>query len=191
MERGRQTRVAILEAAVELLGRAGPDGFSAAALARAAGVSKATIFHHFASIDDIPLAAFDQIWHSMLQQEHYSDLALPEYLQALGEDVIRTARERRDFLNAYFAFFTRAIFDPRMRGRMAGGAAATHAALLSALGQRMPAGCPPERLAAAARLIEMTLDGLGLHLLVLDAESELRAAWALCAELISGLGSAQ
>ncbi len=59
---GERTRAAILKATLRLLGRAGPDAFSASTLAKAAGVSKATLFHHFSSIEEIPLAAFEQFW---------------------------------------------------------------------------------------------------------------------------------
>ncbi len=64
---GEATRKEILDAALKLLGRGGPDAFSAGALAREANVSKATIFHHFASVDDILLAAFD--WRRSLELE--------------------------------------------------------------------------------------------------------------------------
>ena len=50
----RDTRSAIIDAAIIVLGRGGPDAFSAASLAREVGVSKATLFHHFPSIDEIP-----------------------------------------------------------------------------------------------------------------------------------------
>lgn len=66
---GDQTRMVILEAALKLLGRAGPDACSASTLAKEAGVSKATLFHHFGSIEDIPLAAFERFWLQSLAMD--------------------------------------------------------------------------------------------------------------------------
>ena len=57
----RDTRAAIVDAAVAILGRDGAEGLSASALAREVGISKATLFHHFSSIDEIPLVAFERM----------------------------------------------------------------------------------------------------------------------------------
>ena len=54
-----ETRQAILSAAITLMGRGGAGARSAAELAAEVGISKATVFHHFRSIDEIPVAALD------------------------------------------------------------------------------------------------------------------------------------
>lgn len=54
--------MAVQEAAVRILSCDGPDRFSASALAREAGVSQATMFHHFRTIDEIPVVAIEQFW---------------------------------------------------------------------------------------------------------------------------------
>jgi AcrR family transcriptional regulator len=181
MNKGERTRAAILEAAVELLGRAGPDGFSAAALAREAGVSKATLFHHFETLDMIPLAALEQHLLSALAVEQHRDLPLREFLEALGRGFIATADERRDFLKAYFVFFTKAIFDQRFRARLTAGSHELHQAMTRALAPRVA----PARVETTARLVEMALDGLGLHLLVVGDMAQIEQAWSMLVDLVT------
>lgn len=65
----RDTRAAIIEAAVSILGHEGPAGLTASALTRAVGISKATLFHHFRTIDEIPLVALE---HLALQLQAFS-----------------------------------------------------------------------------------------------------------------------
>jgi AcrR family transcriptional regulator len=185
MERGKQTRAAILEAAVELLGREGPDGFSAAALAREAGVSKATLFHHFDALDAIPLAAFEQMLLETLTLEHRVDLPLRTYLETVGQDVISMAQERRDFLNAYFVFFTKALFDPRFRDRLAAGVRELHTVMKGVMAKQLERRTPRLDVEATTRLVGIALDGLGLHLLVIGDAAQLEAAWALLIDLLA------
>ncbi|MBA3471490.1 MAG: TetR/AcrR family transcriptional regulator [Herpetosiphonaceae bacterium] len=182
--------MAILEAALDLLGNHGPDGFTAAALAQAAGVSKATLFHHFATLDLIPLAAFEQVWLKALAPEQLADVPLRAYLEGLGQELIVTARERRAFLNAYFVFFTQALFSPPLRQRLVESSQTMHRVLREALLAKLPASMPAATLEATVHLVELALDGMGLHLLVLSEEQDLARAWTRLIDLIAPDGDA-
>jgi AcrR family transcriptional regulator len=185
MDKGQRTRAAILKVAADLLGREGPEGFSAAALAREAGVSKATLFHHFDTLDAIPLAALEQLFLEAMTREQRADLPLRAYLEALGQDVMAVVHERRDFLNAYFVFFTKALFDPRFRDRLAAGVQELHTAMKQALAGRLADGRSPADADVMAHLVGLALDGLGLHLLVIGDAAQLEAAWALITDLLA------
>ena len=185
MRKGEHTKLMIVEAALDLLGTQGSDGFTAAALAQAAGVSKATLFHHFATLDLIPLAAFEHIWLTAMKQERLTDVPLRTYLEALGREVMETARERRTFLNAYFVFFMQAIFIPPLRQHLVESAQSMHRALKETLAAKLPPRMPAATVEATVHLIELALDGLGLHLLVLTEERELAQAWTRLVDLIA------
>jgi AcrR family transcriptional regulator len=185
MKPGERTRARILEASIRLLGREGPDGFSASALAAEAQVSKATLFHHFGTLDEIPLAALEQMWLDVLERRADSDLQLHAYLEALGREVLQTAGEHRTFLRAYFAFFTKAIFDPRFRERLSTGAEEMHAALMREIGPRLGRSRSPADAEALAYVVEMGLDGLALHLLVGRDPDRLWEGWAALARMIA------
>jgi len=184
MGRGAHTRARILEAATELLGREGPDGFSAAALARAAGVSKATIFHHFETLNEIPLVALEHLFIDSMARTDAPDLDLTGYLGRLQEDALDVMHTERRFLNAYFVFLTKALFDDRVRERFSAGALQMHEALRSALEPRLPPGTPPGEADEVARLAGAVLDGVALHHLVMEDHDRLDRAWGRFMELL-------
>ena len=128
---GEETRKEILNAALTLLGRGGPDAFSAGALAREVNVSKATIFHHFASVDEILLAACD--WRQSVELEGHQPRSARAYLDGLGQQLVRAAQGDPVLLRAQAVFVTRAIFDREMNARLSEGVADMHRLVVEAL----------------------------------------------------------
>lgn len=181
----RDTRTAIVEAAIAVLGRDGPDGFSASALAREVGVSKATLFHHFNSIDEIPVHAFEHMVAKGLEIDIPARAGLGRIVAALGAGNFGLVDTRRDFLNAYFVFIARAMFDPRMAEMVRRSG--------EALLQRMQALLRPHvgsdaEAAAMARLVAIYLDGLAIHLMAFHDRPEIEAASVLFSRLVDREG---
>lgn len=184
---GDRTRAAILEATVTLLGREGPDAFSASTLAKEAGVSKATLFHHFGTIDDIPHEALQHLFSQAISQGSGNSQSARDYLQELGQQVILLARKRRNFLRANVVFLTKAIFDSRLRQRMAVGALQMHRLMTQALSEKLPKTVSASEIEATARMVEIALDGLMFRLAVIRSAEELaesKRAWTLLIELL-------
>ena len=169
---------------MELLGREGPDAFSASALAREAGVSKATIFHHFESLDEIPLEALEGLFIAAMDGTDDPELDLFEYLQTLKDDALAMIQTERRFFNAYFVFLTKALFDTRVRERFSAGAFMMHDTLRAALEPRMPPGTSPEEADEVARLVGAVLDGISLHYMVMDDHDRLHRAWGRFMDLM-------
>jgi len=183
---GERTKAAILDAALRLLGRAGPDGFSASSLAVEAGVSKATLFHHFQSVDEIPLAAFERYWLSSLGGESRKSGSPRHYLCELGEQLIIQARKDREFLRAQLVFTTKAMFDARLRSRLEQGATQMHRVVVKELSARLP-DASREEIEFMARSAEMALDGLMISLLLRSDRKEMKKArrvWLRFVELL-------
>lgn len=184
---GDRTRAAILEATIALLGREGPDAFSASTLAKETGVSKATLFHHFGSIDDIPHEALQHLWSQAIAQGSGNSQSVRDYLQELGQHVILLARKRRNFLRANVVFLTKAIFDLQLRRRMAAAALQMHRLMTHALSEKLPKTVSASKIEATARMVEIALDGLMFRLAVIRTSKELaesRRAWSLLIELL-------
>jgi AcrR family transcriptional regulator len=184
---GKDTRNAIIDAALRLLGRGGTEAFSAAALAREADVSKATIFHHFASIDRIPIAAFERLWSQSLTIEAEQPTSAREYLFGLGQQLADMTKHNRDLLRAQTVFFMRAIFDRELSERLSQGAEVMHGLVVGALRSRLRQGISREEIELKARLAEMTLDGLMIGLVTyLDAERQAVAikAWRRLVDML-------
>lgn len=184
---GEQTRKEILKAVLTLMGRGGPDAVSAGALSKEASVSKATIFHHFASVDKILLAAFD--WRQSLELEGEQSTTARDYLNGLGEQLLRAAQDDPTLLKAQAAFVARAMFDQEMNARLSEGVAEMHGLIAEALRVRLPSSVSGGEITSIALLVELALDGLMVNLVTRNEEPAcFRSAWALFAEkLLAGL----
>jgi AcrR family transcriptional regulator len=180
MTRGEDTRSRILRSAVELMGREGPEHFTASALAREVGVSKATLFHHFAAFDEIPLAALEEVLMDAMTRLEDDDLPLRDYLEGMGREMDVIAHNER-FLNAYFVFFIKGIFDNRVRERLAEGGFTLHRQVMASLAPRLT---PGEDTEALARLAEVILDGIALHHLLMGDHEVLDRAWHRFIDLV-------
>jgi AcrR family transcriptional regulator len=180
---GEETRKEILNAALALLGRGGPDAFSAGALAREVNVSKATIFHHFASVDEILLAACD--WRQSLELEGHQPTSARAYLDGLGQQLVRAAQNDPVLLKAQAVFVTRAIFDREMNARISEGVADMHRLVVGALRARLPSNVSDAEIESIARLTEMALDGLMINLVMrTDERAQFQHAWTLMVDLL-------
>ena len=62
MRKGQRTRQRILDQTAELFNQQGYAGASMSDIMRATGLKKGGIYNHFASKDDLALAAFDEAW---------------------------------------------------------------------------------------------------------------------------------
>lgn len=170
----RETKTAILQAAIALLGRAGADGFSASALAAETGVSKATLFHHFKSMDDIPIEALDLLSDQALAFDLPADAGLAEFLEEIGEISFNILEARRGFLQAYFTFVSKAMFDPRLKAKMQISLNGAKAQVQELLSIYVP---DPTRARDLTNMVMILLDGGMMHILLLQNEAEVRAMW--------------
>lgn len=183
---GERTRAAILDAAIRILGRDGPDRFSASALAKESGVSKATLFHHFRSFDDIPIVAMERYWSGSLSAEKKNAASPRAYLLQLGAQIVDLPHKQAAFLKAHAVFLVKAMFEPRLHARLAEGAAATHGHMVRELAARLPKRRKAD-MEATARMIEMTLDGLMMGMATADsreARQRSRRAWGRFVDLL-------
>lgn len=99
-EKKRKTRQAILQAAVRLFGDHGYERTSIAALARAAGVGKGTIYSYFQTKSEIFLAfCEDELDHvyAEVAEKTGADATLTEQLMALFLGEFRYVTRHKDF----------------------------------------------------------------------------------------------
>jgi AcrR family transcriptional regulator len=181
MDAGVSTRTRILHAALDLMGREGPDRFSASALAREAGVSKATLFHHFSALDEIPLAALEEMLLDSMREVENTSASLQESLEGLHGQ-LDAILHREGFLRTYFVFLVKGMYDERFRERLSAGAMELHERIRSAMAQHLAPGEDPD---VTARMLEVMLDGLALHHLLLADHDLLERAWKRFARLLT------
>ena len=182
------SRQSIIEAATALMSSGGPEALTASALAEAAGVSKATLFHHFKSLDDIVLEAFEQFIMALPSIGGDAPASLREWLLALGSDTTAAVGDAPRLSRAYFAFVSRAQSDERLRRRLAEIIEAVVLAFESSLAGYRPASTP-ERRTALANLVLIAGDGLAIHRGLFPERSQSQeAAWRAFVDLVAPQG---
>jgi AcrR family transcriptional regulator len=183
-QQGERTRRRILEAGIELLGEAGADAFTASALARAAGVSKATLFHHFTTLDEVALEAFVQLFAPTLEPGT-KRAGLVGYVAKLGRDTLEIASSNTAFLRTYFGFLVRALFDARYKEQIVRRGRTLHDQMVAQLAPRLPPKTTATEVEDLARLLEAALDGLALSYLIHGSTREYRRSWSLLQEMVA------
>lgn len=174
----RDTRAAIIEAAVSILGRTGSAGLTASTLTQAVGISKATLFHHFRTVDEIPLVALE---HLTLQLQAFSPSekkSSRRTIEALGQAADALVEDQRDFLNAYFVFFSKALFDKTLRDKLAACGAQSRAVIAELVRTNIEGAKTARDVEDFVNLIAMMLDGLSLHLLLARDKRPIMRAWS-------------
>jgi AcrR family transcriptional regulator len=168
----------IVEAAIHLLARGGAGALSASALATAAGVSKANVFHHFPRLDDVILEAFEQSVLAMPSLDPAPGTSLREWLLCLGTDTVAVMDADPARSSAYTAFLLSAYGDERLRTRLERFARTMEERFEAALLLLAPQAFDAKSRKALAKLILMTGDGLALHRQMFPAQADSQmAAW--------------
>jgi AcrR family transcriptional regulator len=100
------TRMAILEAARDLLARTGLEALSMRAVARRVGVSATAIYHYFenkeALMRSVVQTGYQRMESYLERATRQHALGSRERLQALGEAYVRFALENREYFKVLF-----------------------------------------------------------------------------------------
>jgi AcrR family transcriptional regulator len=175
----------IVYAAIELLATVGPEGLSAATLAAAAGVSKANVFHHFRTIDDVVLEAFELFLLGMQAFSPEPGKSLRDWLLALGAETAQLLDDQQQQAGAYFAFAVRARTDPRLQARLAETVTEAEAGF-AAIIEALTTGLSDAEIRALAGLLMIAGDGLAIHRhLFPERAAEQQAAWRALVDRIA------
>jgi len=186
MPRRANKREAIVSAAVGLLAKGGAEALTAARLAAAAGVSKANLFHHFESLDDIVIAAFERYLHEMPSMTPAPGTALRDWLLALGADTAALIEGHREEAGAYVAFLGRAQADAAIRRRLQDVLEGAENAFADAIQLLAPGRWQPGAIRDLAALLLLAGDGLALHRQLFPARAAVQHdAWRALVDLIA------
>jgi AcrR family transcriptional regulator len=144
LQKGQQTRAAILEAALALASHMGLEGLSIGALAEVTGMSKSGVFAHFGSREELQISVVRE-YHNKFEEEVFFPAirearGLPR-LRALFENWVKRVSVEID---AGCIYISGAVeFDDRpgpVRDALAGMVKAWHSAMQKAVRQAAEAG---------------------------------------------------
>ena len=161
--RKARTHRALIDAALTLAHRHGPGGLTVDAVADLAGVSRRTVFNHFATLDEIVLAACTEVLEVLVDGFLAETAAQPPREPgpaAAFDDVVRALRATD--LVGPMAYLTRALgahepHDPRVRAFVdtAFGRCTTH--LIAEVTRRYPTVDPLDVELAVSSLLSGVL----------------------------------
>jgi DNA-binding transcriptional regulator YbjK len=150
LARGERRRAELIEATLEVIERAGVGGVSHRAVSRVAGVSPSAALHHFATLDDLLVAALiSASEESMAAVDEVHDI--DGLTRVLTEEVVR----HRPRFVALFQLYLLAARRPALRAE-----AQRWIDSVERAARRLGAD------ETGARAVAIALDGLGLHALI-------------------------
>jgi len=115
-KKAEQTKEKILQAGITLLGIDGQQGLSASKVAKEAGVSKATIFHHFESMDELLFSIMVFFFQSFTGELSVASAKTPEkFLLNIGNKALEESIQSRELMMAFLSFYEKALFDERYK----------------------------------------------------------------------------
>lgn len=144
LQKGQQTRAAILDAALGMASHVGLEGLSIGALAEMMGMSKSGVFAHFGSREELQISVIRE-YHTRFEEEvFYPAIAEPRGLPRLRALFERWVRRVSVELDSGCIYISGAVeFDDRpgpVRDALASMVRAWHAALERAIRLAIDAG---------------------------------------------------
>ena len=116
--KGDRTKKKIMSAATKLMEDKGIKGLSTRNIARGAGLSQSSLYHHFEDLDAILFEVMVQKIRKMLSLAAQPNCnSLTGYFEALFLRLQETL-EQDHAANGYFTIFERAMFDPQFHARL-------------------------------------------------------------------------
>ena len=168
LRKGEMTRVAILDAALELSSRDGLEGLTIGLLAERMQMSKSGVFAHFGSREDLQVEVVREYHRRFEQEVFYPSLREPRGLPRLWSMVRRWMEKRIQEVTTGCIYISGAVeYDDRaespVRDELVRSVTIWRAALLRAIDQakeegHLRADCDPRLM-----LFEMYSLELGLH----------------------------
>jgi AcrR family transcriptional regulator len=137
MQKGQQTRAAILDAALGLASHMGLEGLSIGALAEVMQMSKSGVFAHFGSREELQISVIREYHNRFEEEVFFPSIGQPRGLPRLRELFERWVRRVSIELDSGCIYISGAVeFDDRpgpVRDALAGMVRAWHSALERAI----------------------------------------------------------
>lgn len=181
-----ETKVKILETTIQILGEEGRGGLTTNELIKRAGISKGALYHHFSSLDDIPLSAFELLIYELdylIEPSEYDNFE--KYLIDLGEHICEFIAKKPSLFKAYLTIFEGALHDHKISfhiEKLINGFYEYMETVVSSFFSTSPSKAT---IKSISRLICSTIDGMALYQLVVNEDREFKKSWKIFASMVS------
>lgn len=184
LSKGQETKARIIYATLEYIGEHGLKSMSAQKIAKSAGVSKSTIFHHFESVDDLPLLAMESIIDEMVMViKNSSKTSLKAFLRELGEETFSISKREMNLFKAFFILFNESFHDQRYHLYL-NRLKTRFSDLLKESILAIEEGVYDNRLDDICLMVSVLLDGYGFHYMSELDEDKYKRLWHMQVDML-------
>ena len=177
-QQGELTRGRIVAAAYQIIGERGHAGLTTNAIVARAGISKGSLYHHFASLEDVVEAVLREMLGSMFGELHPADYSdLNAYLDAFEGAYFDGMLADRRISQAFFGYVPVCMFDDRYRHILSELLSSWFQQFGECVNHTMGGTLSPGQRRTIVRLLDATSTGLGIHWFTLEQHRETRADW--------------
>lgn len=178
--KGEETKNRILNATMHLISKGGLKSVSANKIAERAGISKSSIFHHFASIDEIPYALLSTLCDMMTRGIKIDEVRdIQSFFDVVGKGTFDIKGEELVYYRTLYTFYNEAVYSGKYQEQINQLKMDFMTFLQNTIEELEGIRIPIE----LAELITIDLDGLGLHYLMEEEHEKYKALWALKTEV--------
>lgn len=178
-KKSNETYEKIIIAAIDIISIKGVAGISAGKVAKKAGVCKSTIFHHFDTIELLPLAVFDRIMKIYLEPIDSSNYGNYEDILDTFEEALFCNHDNADRINrTFFAFLNEAIFNKNYQLILKKFQNISIERMVRQI-QKIDYTLDIKIARSISRLIISLLDGLAIHIMIGNNLEDFFESWKL------------
>ena len=179
-QQGELTRGRIIDAAYQIIGECGQAGLTTKAIITVAGISKGSLYHHFASLQDVVDAVLREVLGSMFQELHPADYDdFNAYLDAFELAYFDGMLADRHLSQAFYGYVPVCMFEDRYRPILAQLLRDWFQQFGETVNYYMGGGLSLAQRRSIVRLVDATMTGLGIHWFSLEQHRQTRADWQL------------
>jgi AcrR family transcriptional regulator len=186
VERGKQTRQSILTAAFNILIEDGPKGLTAGEISKRAEISKASLFHHFKSIEDVPLAILEEmIGKFSAKMSTNKAKSIEDYVLFIGKSLIEAHEKQKKITAAFVHFYILSAHDENFRIQQEKIVQKLIETIIQGFETVLKRNLTPRELETAPLLLVTSLEGMGILSVLYKNKNEFIKPWTLLARSIS------
>lgn len=162
--KGQETRSKIILATLTMISEQGLKSLSAQKIAKLAGVSKSNIFHHFGSVDKLPMEAMYYLTDMMLSHiERDPKDTVRSMLMKIGEGALTCNEEESKVFRAFFNLYNESFHDEAYKKLLNEMRDKHTKQMLETILDIEGDVYDIEALGRLSKLITVTIDGFGYH----------------------------
>ena len=181
--KGQETKKKIIYATLHYISEHGLKNISASKIAKLAGVSKSNVFHHFESVDTLPIEAMKMIASELIALNNVDQIgSFRDLLTYIGDEIFMDDEDHVNFYRSFFVLYNEAFHDERYNAVIMDIKIAYGESLKDAIIALN--GDIYEDLDDYCQLIAVVADGFGCHFLTDLNVNYYKELWAMQVDML-------